>query len=124
MRQPANRRLTSPCADSAASHFVFGNHSDLREYLRIGLLFTDEVLCMLRAGRSIFHDRRLSVARYLRLRHLVPHASAIPRTGPIDGELAQNRLPTQHRRHGARVQPRAVCADAIGSGLHNGAAVC
>ncbi len=75
--------------DSGSIDLVISNEPRPREDLRIGPLYTDEVVCMMRADHPFAQDRRLSLARYLRLRHLVPHASAIPRTGPIDGELAK-----------------------------------
>ena len=37
---------------------------------------------MMRIGHPLVQERRFSLARYLRLRHVVPHASAVPRTGP------------------------------------------
>ena len=75
--------------EAGAIDLVISNEPRPREDLRTGPLYTDEVVCMMRSGHPFAQDRRLSLARYLRLRHLVPSASAVPRTGPIDGELAK-----------------------------------
>lgn len=68
---------------------VISNNPHPREDLRIGPLFTDEVVCMVRAGHPLASLRRVTLARYLRERHLVPHPSSLRRAGPIDGELAK-----------------------------------
>ena len=75
--------------DAGHIDLVVSNEPRPREDLRLGPLYTDEVVCMMREGHPFVQERRLSLARYLRMRHLVPHASAVPRTGPIDGELAK-----------------------------------
>lgn len=75
--------------DAGHIDLVVSNEPRPREDLRLGPLYHDEVVCMMREGHPFVQERRLSLARYLRLRHVVPHASAVPRTGPIDGELAK-----------------------------------
>ncbi|MEP7101954.1 MAG: LysR family transcriptional regulator [Burkholderiales bacterium] len=75
--------------DAGHIDLVVSNEPRPREDLRLGTLYSDEVVCMMREGHPFVQERRLSLARYLRLRHLVPHAGAVPRTGPIDGELAK-----------------------------------
>lgn len=87
--------------DAGRIDLVISNEPRPREDLRIGPLYTDEVVCMMRKGHPLAQERRLSLARYLRMRHLVPHASAQPRTGPIDGELAK----TGYQRHIAATVP-------------------
>jgi DNA-binding transcriptional LysR family regulator len=75
--------------DAGRIDLVISNEPRPREDLRLGPLYSDEVVCMMRAGHPFVQERRLTLARYLRMRHVVPHASAVPRTGPIDGELAK-----------------------------------
>lgn len=75
--------------DAGQIDLVISNEPRPREDLRLGTLYSDEVVCLMREGHPFVQERRLSLARYLRMRHLVPHASAQPRTGPIDGELAK-----------------------------------
>ena len=88
-------RPVDPAYDIAAAldagriDLVVSNEPRPREDLRLGTLYTDDVVCLMRAGHPFFQERRFSLARYLRLRHLVPHAGAVPRSGPIDGELAK-----------------------------------
>lgn len=79
----------SQALDAGDVDLVISNEPRPREDLRTGTLYRDEVVCMVRAGHPALNDRRLTLARYLRLRHLVPHAAAQPRTGPIDGALAK-----------------------------------
>ncbi len=87
--------------DNGQIDLVISNEPRPREDLRTAALYQDEVVCMMRAGHPFAQERRLTLARYLRLRHLVPHASAQPRTGPIDGELAK----TGYQRHIAATVP-------------------
>jgi DNA-binding transcriptional LysR family regulator len=87
--------------DEGGVDLVISNDPRPREDLRIGVLYTDEVVCMLREGHPLAQERRLPLARYLRMRHLAPHASSTPRTGPIDGELAK----TGYQRHIAATVP-------------------
>ena len=75
--------------DEGSIDLVISNSPNPREDLRIGPLYTDEVVCMMRPGHPFAQKRRLSLARYLRLRHLAPHPSSLRRSGPIDGELAK-----------------------------------
>ncbi len=78
----------SQALDAGQVDLVISNEPRPREDLRTGTLYRDEVVCMVRAGHPVAGDRRLTLARYLRLRHLVPHAAVQPRSGPIDGALA------------------------------------
>lgn len=75
--------------DEGGLDLVISNDPRPREDLRMGVLYSDEVVCMMRRDHPRAQDRRLPLARYLALRHLAPHASSAPRTGPIDGELAK-----------------------------------
>lgn len=106
-RIAAHIRPSNPAFDVAQAlddggvDLVISNDPRPREDLRIGALYTDEVVCMMRRGHPFEQERRLPLARYLRLRHLAPAASATPRTGPIDGELAK----TGYQRHIAATVP-------------------
>ena len=75
--------------DEGGVDLVINNDPKPREDLRIGALFTDEVVCLMRRDHPLAQDRRLPLARYLRMRHLAPHTGSQPRSGPIDGELAK-----------------------------------
>ena len=75
--------------DNGLIDLVVSNEPRPREDLRTAALYHDEGVCMMRRGHPFEQERRLTLARYLRLRHLVPHAGAQPRGGPIDGELAK-----------------------------------
>lgn len=94
-RLQAAVRPTDPAFDAAKAFeegdldLVISNDPAPREDLRIGVLYADEVVCLMRQGHPRAQDRRLSLARYLSLRHLAPHVSAAPRSGPIDGALAR-----------------------------------
>ena len=81
--------------DDGSVDLVINNDPRPREDLRMAALFTDEVVCLMRAGHPLAQERRMPLARYLRMRHLAPHTGAQPRTGPIDGELAK----TGYQRH-------------------------
>lgn len=87
--------------DEGGVDLVISNDPRPREDLRVGALYTDEVVCMMRRGHPFEQERRLPLARYLRMRHLAPAASSTPRTGPIDGELAK----TGYQRHIAATVP-------------------
>ena len=87
--------------DTGRIDLVINNDPRPREDLRIGMLFTDEVVCLMRRDHPLAQDRRLSLARYLRMRHLSPHTGAAPHSGPIDGELAK----TGYRRQIAATVP-------------------
>lgn len=62
-------RPIDPAADIAqaldAGHIDLGvsNEPRQREDLRLGPLYSDEVLCILRAGHPLAQERRLSLAR-------------------------------------------------------------
>ncbi|MFT3720772.1 LysR family transcriptional regulator [Pseudorhodoferax sp.] len=75
--------------DDGSVDLVINNDQRPREDLRMAALFTDEVVCLMRRGHPLAQERRIPLARYLRMRHLAPHTGAQPRTGPIDGELAK-----------------------------------
>lgn len=75
--------------DEGGIDLVVSNDPRPRADLRIGPLFGDDVVCLMRRDHPAAQERRLPLARYLNLRHLAPHTGAAPRTGPIDGELAK-----------------------------------
>ena len=75
--------------DDGSVDLVINNDPRPREDLRMAVLFSDEVVCLMRRGHPLAQERRLPLARYLRMRHLAPHTGSQPRTGPIDGELAK-----------------------------------
>lgn len=75
--------------DEGRVDLLISNDPRPREDLRVGMLYSDEVVCLVRRGHAIAGERRLSLARYLRLRHLAPATGAPPRAGPIDAELAK-----------------------------------
>jgi DNA-binding transcriptional LysR family regulator len=87
--------------DEGGIDLVINNDPRPREDLRVGPLFTDEVVCLMRRDHPLAQERRLPLARYLRMRHLAPHTGAQPRSGPIDGELAKTGYP----RHIAATVP-------------------
>ncbi len=75
--------------DDGSVDLVINNDPRPREDLRMGALFTDEVVCLMRKEHPLAQERRIPLARYLRMRHLAPHTGSQPRSGPIDGELAK-----------------------------------
>lgn len=75
--------------DEGSVDLVVSNDPQPRQDLRVGPLFADEVVCLMRRDHPAAQERRLSLARYLALRHLAPHTGAPPRCGPVDGELAK-----------------------------------
>ena len=75
--------------DEGQVDLVISNDPRPREDLRIGMLFADEVVCLMRRGHPLAQERRIGLARYLRMRHVAPHTGSQPRSGPIDGELAK-----------------------------------
>ncbi len=75
--------------DTGRIDLVISNEPHPREDLRVGTLYSDEVVCLMRMDHPMASERRLSLARYLRLQHLLPHVAAAPRSGPIDGALAE-----------------------------------
>lgn len=75
--------------DDGSVDLVINNDPRPREDLRMAVLFSDEIVCLMRRGHPLAQERRIPLARYLRMRHLAPHTGAQPRTGPIDGELAK-----------------------------------
>ncbi|WP_295522711.1 LysR family transcriptional regulator [uncultured Pseudacidovorax sp.] len=87
--------------EDGAIDLVINNSPKPREDLRLGVLFTDEVVCLMRADHPMAGERRLPLARYLGLRHLAPHPSSMRELGPVDGELAK----TGYRRHIAATVP-------------------
>ena len=83
----------SQALDTGVIDLVISNEPRPREDLRTAALYSDEVVCMMREGHPSAADRRLTLARYLRLRHLAPHAAGPARGGPIDGALTQAGYP-------------------------------
>lgn len=75
--------------DEGGVDLVINNDPKPREDLRLGALFTDDVVCLMRRDHPLAQERRLPLARYLRMRHLAPYTGSQPRSGPIDGELAK-----------------------------------
>ncbi|CAN5474481.1 LysR substrate-binding domain-containing protein [soil metagenome] len=73
--------------DEGDVDLVISNDSKPREDLRTTMLLTDEVVCMMRRDHPLARDRRIPLARYLQMRHLVPAAGSLLRSNPIDGEL-------------------------------------
>lgn len=88
-------RLIDPAFDLAQGledgsiDLVVNNSSNPRQDLRMGPLFTDKVVCMMRKDHPLASSSHLSLARYLNLQHLAPHPSSNKDLGPIDGELAK-----------------------------------
>ena len=88
--QPAEASFDLAAAlDDGTVDLVISNDPRPREDLRLAPLFTDDIVCLMRRGHPAASQRRLSLARYLGLRHLAPHTGGKPRTGPIDGVLAR-----------------------------------
>ncbi|NYE26702.1 LysR family transcriptional regulator [Pigmentiphaga litoralis] len=91
----AKLRLIDPAFDVARAleegelDLVINNSPNPREDLRIGRLYTDEVVCMMRSGHPLAGEARLSLARYLNMQHLAPQPSSLREMGPVDGELAK-----------------------------------
>lgn len=88
-------RLIDPAFDVAMAlengsiDLVVNNSSRPREDLRMGPLYTDPVVCMMRRGHPAEGTSALTLARYLNLDHLAPHPSSNKELGPVDGELAK-----------------------------------
>lgn len=80
---------------------VVNNSPNPREDLRMGPLYTDEVVCLLRQGHPAARSGGLSLARYLNLQHLAPYPSSSKELGPVDGVLAK----TGYRRSIAATVP-------------------
>jgi len=68
---------------------VINNSPKPREDLRIGHLFTDDVVCMMCQTHPMAGLQGIELGRYLSLQHLAPHPSSHRELGPIDGELAR-----------------------------------
>ncbi len=75
--------------DDGSIDLVISNDPSPREDLRLGALFSDDVVCLMRRDHPFVQERRLTLARYLQLKHCAPYTGAPARTGPIDGELAR-----------------------------------
>jgi DNA-binding transcriptional LysR family regulator len=88
-------RAIDPAFDVAAAledgslDLVVNNSPNPREDLRMGPLYEDEVVCMMRRGHPAARLQRVSLARYLNLAHLAPYPSSSKELGPIDGVLAK-----------------------------------
>jgi DNA-binding transcriptional LysR family regulator len=75
--------------ESGSLDLVINNSPKPREDLRLGALFSDEVVCLMRADHPMASEPHIELARYLGLKHLAPHPSSLRELGPVDGELAQ-----------------------------------
>jgi DNA-binding transcriptional LysR family regulator len=75
--------------ESGSLDLVINNSPKPREDLRLGALFSDEVVCLMRAGHPMAQQPRIELAPYLGLQHLAPHPSSLRELGPVDGELAK-----------------------------------
>lgn len=60
-----------------------------REDLRLGALFSDGVVCLMRAGHPLANEVRIELAPHLGMQHLAPHPSSLRELGPVNGELAK-----------------------------------
>lgn len=93
-RLAVRMRLIDPAFDVAQAleeggiDLVVNNSRHPREDLRMGPLYEDDVVCMMRRTHPAARAGRLTLARYLSLGHLAPHPSSLKELGPIDGELA------------------------------------
>lgn len=68
---------------------VIDNSPNPREQLRIGTLYSDDIVCLMRADHPLARRLRLPLAQYLALNHLAPHPSSMRELGVIDSELAK-----------------------------------
>jgi DNA-binding transcriptional LysR family regulator len=88
-------RLIDPAYDVARAFeegeldLAIDNSPNPRDYLRIGGLYSDDVVCMMRADHPLARKRRISLAQYLAVAHLAPHPSSRRELGVIDSELAK-----------------------------------
>jgi DNA-binding transcriptional LysR family regulator len=88
-------RLIDPAFDVSRAleegelDLAIDNSPNPRDQLRIGTLYTDEVVCMMRADHPLAHKTRISLAQYLAVAHLAPHPSSMRELGVIDSELAK-----------------------------------
>lgn len=64
------------------------NSPNPRHDLRIGGLYSDDVVCLMRADHPMAGEPRISLAQYLAVAHLAPHPSS-RQLGVIDSELAK-----------------------------------
>ncbi len=101
MRQIGQSFDIADALGNGSVDLLINNSPKPREDLRIGPLFTDEVVCLLRAGHPLARLRRITLSRYLSLQHLAPHPSSTREFGPIDGELAK----IGHRRNVTATAP-------------------
>ncbi|GAA4332146.1 LysR substrate-binding domain-containing protein [Pigmentiphaga soli] len=60
-----------------------------RADLRIGRLYADDPVCLVRQGHPLAAGPGLSLADYLNIQHLAPQPGSPHDMGPIDGELAR-----------------------------------
>lgn len=88
-------RLIDPAYDVSRAledgdlDLAIDNSTKPPEQLRIGNLYSDEVVCLMRCGHPLAASERISLATYLGVPHLAPHPSSVRDLGPIDGELAK-----------------------------------
>jgi DNA-binding transcriptional LysR family regulator len=87
-------RLIDPAYDVSRAFeegeldLAIDNSPNPRDDLRIGGLYSDDVVCVMRADHPLASTPRISLAQYLAVAHLAPHPSS-RHLGVIDGELAK-----------------------------------
>ena len=87
-------RLTDPAYDVSRAleegelDLAIDNSPNPRDDLRIGSLYSDDVVCVMRADHPLAGKGRISLAQYLAVAHLAPHPSS-RRLGVIDSDLAK-----------------------------------
>ncbi len=79
---------------------VIDNDPTPPENLMCSTLYTDEVVCMMRADHPLAGLSGLTMNEYLRANHLAPQLSSRTKLGPVDGELHKRGI---ERSIGARV---------------------
>ncbi len=88
-------RLIDPAYDASRAledgdlDLAIDNSTKPPDQLRIGNLYSDEVVCLMRRDHPLATSERISLATYLAVPHLAPHPSSMRDLGPIDGELAK-----------------------------------
>jgi DNA-binding transcriptional LysR family regulator len=87
-------RLIDPAYDVSRAFeegeldLAIDNSPNPRDDLRVGGLYSDEVVCLMRAEHPLAHKTRITLAQYLAIAHLAPHPSS-RHLGVIDSELAK-----------------------------------
>ncbi len=77
--------------ENAELDVVIGNWPQPPEHLRMGPLFEDRVVCLMRQGHPLA-DHPLTLEAYLSAEHLVSTPYAVGQRGVIDLHLARERL--------------------------------